>query len=95
LLLLERIWSCGSQDISGEDFLSRYSGIGREVLPGYVLPATNRGISVAAVCKTTPKMNTTEDTIKASRLPSRSAIGAAKSAPKKVPAERIETISDD
>jgi hypothetical protein len=57
-------------------------------------PATNNGISVAAVCKMTPNMKTMEDTISDQRRPMRSAIIDEASAPKKVPAERIETISD-
>lgn len=57
-------------------------------------PATNIGIALAAVCKMTPNVKTQEDTINDQRRPIRSAIKAAASAPKKVPAERIETISD-
>jgi len=62
--------------------------------PAKNLPAVNIGISVAAVCKMTPNAKTQDETIRAQRLPSRSAKGAAAKAPKKVPAERIETIWD-
>jgi hypothetical protein len=42
----------------------------------------------------TPNENTMEETIRDQRRPIRSAIIAAPRAPKKVPAERIETISE-
>jgi len=58
-------------------------------------PATNRGIAVAAVCKTTPKMKTSVEAIRPNRRPKISATGAALRAPKNVPADRIETIVAD
>jgi hypothetical protein len=63
--------------------------------PAKKRPARNRGIEVAAVCKITPKVKTKEDVIKPIRRPIASATGAAVRAPKKVPAERIETIVAD
>jgi hypothetical protein len=54
--------------------------------PAKKRPATNMGISVAAVCSMTPNEKTQLDTIRDIRRPSLSAIGAAASAPKKVPA---------
>jgi hypothetical protein len=62
--------------------------------PAKKRPATNMGNLVAAVCKITPKLNTQQDAIKAKRRPIRSATGAAPSAPKNVPADKIETTSD-
>jgi hypothetical protein len=62
--------------------------------PAKNLPATNIGICVAAVCRMTPNENMIEETIRDQRRPIRSAIIAAPRAPKKVPAERIETISE-
>jgi tetrahydromethanopterin S-methyltransferase subunit F len=58
-------------------------------------PATKSGMAVAAVCKATPNIKTTVEAIKPSRRPIASATGAAVSAPKKVPAERIDTIVED
>jgi len=60
--------------------------------PAKNLPATKRGIAVAAVCKMTPKIKTNVDATKPNRRPIRSAIGAAVRAPKNVPADRMETI---
>lgn len=60
--------------------------------PAKNLPAMNNGKLVEAVCRMTPKLNTQHDTMRDQRLPSRSAIKAAPRAPKKVPAERIETM---
>jgi hypothetical protein len=62
--------------------------------PAKNLPATNRGMSVEIVCKMTPNVKTPVLNIIAHRRPSVSARGADNRAPKKVPAERIETISD-
>ena len=62
--------------------------------PAKKRPATNIGKCVAAVCKITPKMKTQQEAIKAKRRPIRSATGAAPSAPKKVPADKIDTTSD-
>lgn len=48
----------------------------------------------AAVCSVTPRMKTAFAAMRPHRRPILSAAGAAKSAPKKVPAERMETIKD-
>lgn len=58
-------------------------------------PATNKGISLEAVCRITPKEKMTRVTSNPILLPRKSPSGAADSAPKKVPADRIETISED
>ena len=62
--------------------------------PAKIRPTTKRGIAVAATCMATPteKMATARTT--QYRLPRKSAAGAAKRAPKKVPADRIETTRD-
>lgn len=52
-------------------------------------------MAVAAVCKATPNIKTTVEAIKPSRRPIISATGAAVSAPKNVPADRIDTIRED
>ena len=57
-------------------------------------PATKRGIAVAAVCRITPNMKTKQEAIRPIRRPSRSPTGAEVREPKKVPAERRETICD-
>lgn len=56
-------------------------------------PATKVGIEEAAICKITPTQKTTQDAMRPKRRPMVSAVGAAVKAPKKVPAERMETIS--
>lgn len=48
----------------------------------------------APVCRATPKEKTTQAPMIPHRLPIKSAMGAAKRAPKKVPKERIETTRD-
>ena len=63
--------------------------------PAKKRPATNRGIAVEAVCRMTPKQNTVIVIIKAIRRPMKSPNGAANKAPKKVPADRMDTIKDD
>ena len=60
--------------------------------PAKKRPAVKRGIWVDAVCKMTPKQKTKVETIKPKRRPTVSANGAAPRAPKKVPAERMDTI---
>ena len=45
------------------------------------------GISVAMVCRITPKQKTTIVTMRPYLLPKKSAVGAAVRAPKKVPAD--------
>lgn len=57
-------------------------------------PATNNGMAVAAVWRMTPNVKTPVDAIKPHRRPTISPIGAALRAPKKVPAERMDTIVD-
>lgn len=64
--------------------------------PAKKRPAMNIGNAVEAVCKTTPKLKTMPaDINRARRRPKKSARGAAVSAPKKVPAERMETTAAD
>lgn len=64
--------------------------------PAKKRPAMNIGRAVEAVCKITPKVKTIPEEIsKAMRRPKKSARGAALSAPKNVPAERIETTAAD
>lgn len=63
--------------------------------PAKKRPATKRGIEVEMVWRTTPKQKTKLSMIIPHRRPTVSAIGAAPRAPKKVPAERRETIIDD
>ena len=62
--------------------------------PARIRPTTKRGMAVAAVCKATPieKMPTARTT--QYRLPKKSAVGAAKRAPKKFPADKMETTRD-
>ena len=63
--------------------------------PAKKRPAMNIGRAVETVCKMTPRLNTkAEDENSPHRRPRISAEGAASRAPKKVPAERIETISE-
>jgi hypothetical protein len=62
--------------------------------PAKKRPTTNRGTVIAAVCIATPAQKTRQAAMIPIRRPRRSAIGAARSAPRKVPAERIETIKD-
>ena len=58
-------------------------------------PAMNKGCRVAAVCRITPRLKTRPaETINPSLRPRRSPNGAAKSAPKNVPADRMETMSE-
>ncbi|KAK0935416.1 hypothetical protein LTS01_026164, partial [Friedmanniomyces endolithicus] len=55
----------------------------------------NIGCDDEAVCKITPRLNTIpHEEIKPSLRPTESANGAASSAPKKVPADRMDTMSD-
>jgi len=63
--------------------------------PAKKRPAVKRGMEVAAVCMITPALKTQQETMSDQRRPSRSAMTAAPRAPKKVPADRIETIWDD
>ena len=63
--------------------------------PAKKRPATNMGMAVAMVCRMTPKVKTTVETMRPSRRPRMSPVGEAVKAPKKVPAERMETISED
>jgi hypothetical protein len=63
--------------------------------PAKKRPAMNSGCDVEAVCRITPRLNTRPaETMSPIRLPSKSPNGAAVKAPKKVPAERIETIRE-
>jgi hypothetical protein len=63
--------------------------------PAKKRPAVNRGSAVAAVCRMTPKTKTMVDVIRPHRRPRRSPKGAAVSAPKNVPAERMDTTCAD
>lgn len=64
--------------------------------PAKNLPATNIAwLPDATVCRMTPRLNTIRQLLMMPhRRPKLSATGAAKRAPKKVPAERIETMRD-
>src|SRR3982074_2214466 len=57
-------------------------------------PTTNKGMAADTVCKVTPRRKTWQGAIGRPRRPTRSGAGAAESAPKKVPAERMDTIKD-
>lgn len=50
---------------------------------------------MAAVCRMTPKMKTMADKMRPQRRPTASARGAAPRAPKKVPADKMETMVAD
>lgn len=63
--------------------------------PAKKRPATNNGMAVEAVWRMTPKQNTRTVIIKAIRRPIKSPRGAANKAPKKVPADRMDTIRED
>lgn len=52
------------------------------------------GMAVAAVCRMTPRLKTQVEIIKASRRPTLSAMRGDARAPKKVPADRIDTMAD-
>jgi len=69
-----------------------YCALGEE-LP--YLPAMSSGMCMAQVCKRTPNAKMATAMISETRRPSRSPIGAAMRAPKKVPALNMETIRDD
>lgn len=63
--------------------------------PAKKRPAMKSSCVVEAVCRTTPRLKTRPaEAIKPQRLPSKSPKGAAVRAPKKVPAERMETIKE-
>ncbi len=51
-------------------------------------------MAVAAVCSTTPKLKTQVEIIKPGRRPTESAKKGEARAPKKVPAERMDTMAD-
>jgi len=60
--------------------------------PATSRPTTKRGIAVDAVCRMTPIVKTKQDKSRPHFLPSRSPAGEAARAPKKVPADRMDTI---
>jgi hypothetical protein len=63
--------------------------------PAKKRPAMKRGCSVDAVCRITPKLKTMPaETIRPKRRPRRSPNGAAVSAPKNVPADKMDTIRE-
>lgn len=51
-------------------------------------------MAVATVCSTTPKLKTQVEIIKAGRRPKESDSRGEARAPKKVPAERMDTMAD-
>jgi hypothetical protein len=57
-------------------------------------PARNRGMAVETVCSTTPRLKTQVEIIRAGRRPKKSARRGEARAPKKVPADRMETMAD-
>ena len=63
--------------------------------PAKNLPARNKGREVAAVWKITPRMKTQDEAISAQRRPIVSAMKGEAKAPKKVPADKMETMADD
>lgn len=63
--------------------------------PAKKRPAIKSGCEVAIVCRMTPRLKTKAvDKIKPILRPKKSAVGAAVSAPRKVPNDRMETIRD-
>jgi hypothetical protein len=62
--------------------------------PAIARPATKRPMPVDAVCIATPIQNTRAANCIPNFLPMISATGAPRRAPKKVPADRIETTRD-
>lgn len=52
-------------------------------------------MEVAAVCRMTPRVKTSVELMRLHRRPTKSATGAAPRAPKKVPADKMETIVAD
>lgn len=63
--------------------------------PAKKRPAMNKGCRVDIVCRITPKLKTRPtDTMRPILRPSKSPNGAAVRAPKKVPADKIETMSE-
>jgi len=62
--------------------------------PAKIRPTTKRGMAEAAACMATPaeKMRAAKTTDHL--LPRKSAVGAAKRAPQKVPADKVETTRD-
>ena len=63
--------------------------------PAKKRPARKSGMLTAAVCRMTPKIKTNDDRMRPKRRPAQSARGAAPRAPKKVPADNMETIVAD
>jgi hypothetical protein len=61
--------------------------------PAKKRPARNMGIAVAIVWRTTPRLKTQVEIIKAGRRPRKSARRGDARAPKKVPADRMETMA--
>ena len=62
--------------------------------PATKRPATIRPRPVEAVCKMTPMMKIAHPTMTVVRRPIQSARSPARTAPKKVPADRIDVIKD-
>lgn len=62
--------------------------------PAKKRPARNSGRDVAAVWKTTPTLKIQHDTMRPQRRPMLSPSNGDARAPKKVPADRIETTAE-
>lgn len=58
-------------------------------------PARKRGMAVAAAWKATPRVKTPVEAINPHLRPMKSPMGAAPRAPKKVPADKIDTMAED
>lgn len=62
--------------------------------PAKKRPARNMGIAVEMVWSTTPRLKTQVEIMRAGRRPKKSANRGEARAPKKVPAERMDTMDD-
>lgn len=62
--------------------------------PAKKRPARNMGMAVEIVCRTTPRLKTQVEIMRAGRRPKKSASRGEARAPKKVPADRMETMDD-
>jgi hypothetical protein len=62
--------------------------------PAKKRPAKKMGMAVAAVWRITPRLNTQVEAIKLHLRPMLSAMRGEARAPKKVPADRMETMAD-
>ena len=75
-----------------------YMGINMETIPtpqpAKIRPTTKRGIADAAACMATPAQKIMTARTTDHLLPRKSAVGAAKRAPKNVPTDKMETMRD-